>query len=428
MAEVFSYRDDALHVESVPLERLAGDHGTPLYVYSRAAIVDRYRAFDGAFEPLDRLIAYSVKANGNLSVLGVLAEAGAGADIVSGGELYRASRAGIPAERIVFSGAGKTATEIDAALDAGIYGFNVESAGELELLAARAEARDAVAPIALRINPDIEAATPHHYTRTGHRASKFGVPPDEALRLYRRAARDPGLEPKGIDVHIGSQIREVEPYGRALEHVLRVVDALRGDGIPLEYLDLGGGFGVAYRDEDEGPDIGAFADALVPELNASGLRLVLEPGRYVVGPAGVLLTRVLYVKHAGDKTFVITDAGMTDLVRPSHYAGYHRIDPVLRRSDRGRITADIVGPVCETGDFLALDREIQTPEPGELLAIRTAGAYGFTMASTYNARPRPAEVMVDDDADRLIRRRERYDDLVRGETELFETRRCATGF
>lgn len=408
-----------LYCEDVAAADLVAAHGTPLYVYSRAAIVERYRELDHAFAGVDRLIAYSVKANGNLSVLRLLAQEGAGADIVSGGELYRALAAGIPAERIVFSGVGKTVAEMAAALEAGIYGFNVESEGELRALSELAAALGREAPVALRVNPDIESPTPHAYTRTGHRATKFGVPSEDALRLYRLAAGLPGIRVRGIDVHIGSQILDVEPYRRALVHVLELVETLRRDGIALEYLDLGGGFGVSYDDGDD-PAASEFAAVLLPYLAGAGLRLVLEPGRYIVGPAGVLLARVLYVKEMGAKTFVITDAGMNDLLRPSHYAGYHGVEPAELHPAREAIRADIVGPVCETGDFLALDREIERPAEGELLAIRTAGAYGFAMASQYNARPRPAEVLVDGDAFRLIRRRETMEDLVRGEADLLE--------
>ena len=419
-AEPFRYTDGRLHCEAVSLEDLATEYGTPLYVYSSTAIVERYRELDRAFQGVDRLIAYSVKANGNLSVLRLLASEGAGADIVSGGELHRALAAGIPAENIVFSGVGKTAPEMEAALDAGIYGFNVESEGELRLLSEVAASAGREAPIALRINPNIETPTPHAYTRTGHLETKFGIPSEDALRLYRLAADLPGIRIRGIDVHIGSQIVEVEPYRRALVHVVELIELLRLDGIELEYLDLGGGFGVAYEEGADAP-VDEFARILVPYLDKVGLRLVLEPGRFIVGPAGVLLTRVLYIKEMGGKTFIITDAGMNDLLRPSHYSGYHGVDPVRQFAGRDEVRADIVGPVCETGDFLALDRSIVRPEPGELLAVRTAGAYGFSMASQYNARVRPAEVLVGNDSFRLIRRRETYEDLVRGEVELLES-------
>ena len=413
----FTYRNDQLHCEMVPVAALAEAHGTPLYVYSRQSIVDRARSLDRAFAPLDRLIAYSVKANGNLSILNLLATEGCGADIVSGGELHRALRAGVPPDRIVFSGVGKTRSELAAALDAGILCFNVESEGELRTLAELGERTGRRAPIALRINPDIESPTPHAYTRTGHRATKFGVASEDAVALYRLAAALPGLEPVGIDAHIGSQIVEPEPYLESLLHLLDLVAELRSVGIEPRLLDLGGGFGVAYeQEEDPAPE--RFAERIVPHLATSGLKLVLEPGRYIIGHAGVLLARVLYVKRAGAKTFVITDAGMNDLLRPSHYASYHRVEPVRKREVARRAHVDVVGPICESGDFLALDREMGVPEPGDLLAIHTVGAYGFSMASTYNARPRPAEVLVEGDRARLIRRREDYDDLVRGEEDL----------
>ncbi len=419
LEDPFRFARGKLHCEDVSVEELVAAYGTPLYVYSRNTIVDRFRELDRAFEDADRLIAYSVKANGNLSVLRLLAAEGAGADIVSGGELHRALLAGIPADRIVFSGVGKSVAEMAAALEAGIYGFNVESEGELRALSALAAAAGRDAPIALRINPDIESPTPHAYTRTGHRATKFGIPSEDALRLYRLAAKLPGIRVRGVDVHIGSQILDVEPYRRALVHVLELVEAIRREGIALEYLDLGGGFGVAY---DDGSDAMAaeFARTLLPHVAGTGLRLVLEPGRYIVGPAGALLTRVLYIKEMGGKTFVITDAGMNDLLRPSHYAGYHGVEPAERHPEREVIRLDVVGPVCETGDFLALDRPLERPAEGELLAIRTAGAYGFSMASQYNARVRPAEVLVDGSTFRLIRRRETYEDLVRGEEALLE--------
>jgi diaminopimelate decarboxylase len=415
-SDVFHYVDDRLHCEDVPADRLVAEHGTPLYVYSERAILGRLRAFRAAFAELDPLIAYSVKANGNLAVLQLLARAGAGADIVSGGELYRARLAGIPAQRIVFSGVGKTVAELAAALDAGIYAFNVESAGELRALSDLAAAMGTRAPVALRVNPDVATRTPHHYTATGHKATKFGIPFDEAEPLYRAAVALPGIAVRGVDVHIGSQIVDVEPYRLAIDRVLELVGRLRRAGIELEFIDVGGGFGVSY-DTGPDPEPADFAAGLVPLLRGSGLRTVFEPGRYIVGPAGVLLTRVLYVKRMSGRTFVITDAGMNDLLRPSHYASYHRIEPAHRSGDRETTRVDVVGPICESGDFLALDRPVPRIEPGELLSIGTAGAYGFSMASTYNARPRPAEIMVSGAGHRVIRTRETLDDLVRGEIE-----------
>ncbi|HSJ25041.1 MAG TPA: diaminopimelate decarboxylase [Longimicrobiales bacterium] len=416
-SDVFHFVDDRLHCEGVPAEHLVAEYGTPLYVYSEHAIVSRYMAFRDAFAAVDPLIAYSVKANGNLSVLRLLADAGAGADIVSGGELHRARLAGIPPDRIVFSGVGKTITELAAALDAGIHAFNVESEGELRTLSDLAVTMGTKAPVALRVNPDVETRTPHHYTATGHKATKFGIPYEDAEAMYHLAASLPGVRVRGVDVHIGSQIVDVEPYCQAVSRVLQLVERLKAAGIALEFIDVGGGFGVSY-DEGASPEPSVFADGLLPLLQQSALRVVFEPGRYIVGPAGVLLTRVLYVKHMSGKTFVITDAGMNDLLRPSHYSSYHRVEPAQRDVTREQVAVDVVGPICESGDFLALDRPLPRIEPGELLAIGTVGAYGFAMASTYNARPRPAEIMVAGAEHRVVRRRETYDDLVQGEVEL----------
>ena len=419
LTSAFAYRDGHLYCDDVAVAHIVAEHGTPLYVYSAADISARYRAFDEAFAPLDRLIAYSVKANGNLAVLQLLQRLGAGADIVSGGELHRARLAGIPTDRIVFSGVGKTINELAAALDAGIYSFNVESEGELRSLSGLAATAGRRAPISLRVNPDVQTNTPHHYTSTGHKATKFGVPYAQARKLYQLAATLPGIQVRGVDAHIGSQIVDVEPYRLSVERILELVTTLRGDGIELEFIDVGGGFGISY-DEEHSPDARDFADVLKPMIAQSGLRLLLEPGRFIVGPAGVLLARVVYIKDMAEKTFVITDAGMNDLLRPSHYSSYHRVAPAEQHEGRVRRPVDIVGPICESGDFLALDRPIEMPEAGELLAIGTAGAYGFSMASTYNARTRPAEVLVEGDTYRLVRRRETHDDLVRGEVELLE--------
>lgn len=414
MVDPFPRVGAELFCGDLPLRELADRFGTPLYVYNGAAIEARYRAFECAFAGVDHLVAYSVKANGNLAILGRLAALGAGADIVSQGELYRAVLAGIDAAKIVFAGVGKTEAEMRAALDAGIYGFNVESAGELRALAEVAAAMGVEAPFALRVNPDIVSPTPHAYTRTGHLETKFGVPAAEALELYRRARGMAGLWIRGIDVHIGSQIADPEPYGLALARVLELVDELRRLGIELEYLDMGGGFAIRYGD-GESMDLDALAREVLPRVQGTGLRLVIEPGRYIVGEAGVLLTRVLYVKRGERKTFVVADAGMSELLRPSHYGGYHEIEPAVQYPGRAIERVDVVGPVCETGDFLALDRPLPLPEPGELLAVRQAGAYGFTMTTNYNGRMRPAEVLVDGGEARIVRRRETLEDLVRAE-------------
>jgi len=402
-------------VEAVSLEALAETFGTPLYVYAADAVVRRVRDYQAAFGGVDFLLAYSVKANGNLAVLNRIAREGAGADIVSGGELARAVAAGIPPERIVFAGVGKTEDEMRAALEVGILAFHVESAGELARLDAVAGAMGVRAPVGIRVNPDIHTDTPHEYTRTGHAATKFGIALAQARELYRWAAgRSDTLELRGIDVHIGSQIVEVDPYRRALDTVLAMVDELAEEGIPLAYVDLGGGFGVGY-DGSPGLTPEELAQVVVPPLRDRGLRLLLEPGRSIVGEAGVLLTQVLYVKEAGGKTFAITDAGMTELLRPSHYDGWHHIEAVRSRPGAPVAPVEVVGPVCETGDFLARGRAMPVPEPGELLAVATSGAYGFAMASNYNARPRPAEVLVEGGQVHEVRRRETVEDLFRGE-------------
>ncbi|NNM05285.1 MAG: diaminopimelate decarboxylase, partial [Gemmatimonadetes bacterium] len=387
--------DGALHCGPFHLRELAKRFGTPLFLYSMDFIRNRFRDVETVFAPATPLLAYSVKANGNLAVLNRLAGLGSGADIVSGGELFRALKAGITPGKILFAGVGKTDEELIAGLDARIYSFNVEAIDELHRLDEFATERGARAPFGVRINPDIKAPTPHEYTRTGHAETKFGLPVPVAVGLYRWAATRPHLRPRGIDVHIGSQISEPAPYKKALRKVLEVVHLLKKDGIPLEYVDLGGGYGIPTH--DEGMDVKALAEALLPILDGSGLRLVLEPGRFLVGEAGVLLTQVRTVKRSGEKVFVITDAGMTELLRPSHYGGYHPVEPVVSFENREETVVDVVGPICETGDFLARDRPIPLPKAGEYLAVGNAGAYGFAMASNYNARPRAAEVMVEGD-------------------------------
>jgi diaminopimelate decarboxylase len=403
-----------LHCGTTPAEELARRFGTPLYVYDTQWIRERVTAFQEAFGEVDHLLAYSVKANGNLAVLRVLAGLGCGADITSGGELFRALTAGIAPEQIVFAGVGKSREEIVMALDHGILAFNVESAAELERIESVAREMDVQARFGIRVNPDVLATTPHHYTATGHAATKFGVPWLETPALYAWAVGRPHLDPIGIDVHIGSQILEVEPYVRAVDRVLELAGDLRSAGVALQYLDIGGGFGISY-DERPGLDIQALAGRIVPRTRQAGLRLVLEPGRSLVGEAGVLLTRVQYVKRAEGKTFVIVDGGMSELIRPSHYGGFHGIEVAGPTEGRPVQPVDVVGPICETGDFLALDRPMPVPEQGDLLAVRTSGAYGFAMASNYNGRLRPPEVIVDGADVQLARRRETYEDLIRGE-------------
>jgi len=412
--EAFPREDGALRCGPFQLQSLAEEFGTPLFLYSLDHVRGRFKAVEKAFSPADPLVAYSVKANGNLALLSRLAAMGSGADIVSGGELFRALKAGVSPGKILFAGVGKTNEELKAGLEGRIYSFNVETTDELHRLEALASERGARAPFGIRINPNIEAPTPHEYTRTGHAAAKFGLPVPVAVGLYRWAASRPHLQARGIDVHIGSQIVDPTPYKRALRQILEVVHLLKKDGIQLEYVDLGGGFGIS--DESDGMDIGALSKALLPILKGSGLRLVLEPGRFLVGEAGVLLTRVQALKRSGGKVFVITDAGMTELLRPSRYGGFHAIEAVVETEGRGETVVDVVGPICETGDFLARDRTLPLPQPGEILAVRNAGAYGFSMASNYNARPRPPEIMIDGEQVHVIRERESYEDLVRGET------------
>jgi len=408
----FSYKREIAHCERIPLPRLAERYGTPLYAYSAATIRERYRTFDRAFGRFPHTICYSVKANSNLSLLRLLAKLGSGFDVVSGGELARTQRAARRAP-VVFSGVGKTAEEMDAALRANILMFNVESEGELHLLAERAGKLKKKAHIAFRVNPDVSAET-HPYISTGLREHKFGVPVGEARALYARAAREKWLEVAGVSVHIGSQITDMEPFQATMERVAELVRALASDGQRIRYVDAGGGLGISYHHADElAPRAKAYARAITGPLKKLGVHLILEPGRAIIAPAGALLTRVLYIKASGEHRFAIVDAAMNDLLRPSLYGAYHRVLPVVA-DDRRPMTDDwdIVGPVCETGDFLARDRELPALDPGELLLVLDAGAYGMSLASNYNSRPRPAEVLVDGSNISVIRKRESLKDLV----------------
>jgi diaminopimelate decarboxylase len=409
----FAYHDGSLYCEAVPLADLARKAGTPCYVYSGGAILENFRAYDEAFGATPHTVCYAVKANSNLSLLRMLADEGAGFDIVSGGELFRVRRAGGNPARIVFSGVGKTAEEINAALEAGIYAFNCESEPELALIDALAHRRGVKARIALRVNPDVEADT-HVYISTGRLAHKFGVNIEDAEAMYERATRLENLLLEGVSCHIGSQILNPSSVFEAVDRVLALIERLRAMGLPIRNADFGGGLGIAYQPEDHTPVIGEFVKTLCAKVQGRGLHVTIEPGRSIVGAAGILLTRVLYRKTTAQKEFVIVDAAMNDLIRPALYAAHHEIIPVRHGVER-RIVADVVGPVCETGDFLARGREMAEALPGDLLAICTAGAYGFTQASNYNSRPRPAEVMVEGSAWRIIRERETYDDLVHGE-------------
>ncbi len=410
--EAFHYASNQFACEEVPLASVAERFGTPAYVYSQATLLDNFRALERRLQTPPSFICYSVKANSNLKILSLLREAGAGFDVVSAGELARALRAGADPGRVVFSGVGKTATEVDAGIQAGILMFNVESAEELELIDQRARALGRRAGVSVRVNPDVAAKT-HPYTATGRVIHKFGVSREEARTLYRAAARSEHLSVLGVACHIGSQILEVGPFLAALDEILSLAEELRAQSIQIECVDLGGGFGIRYR-EEPGFDFDCLAQGIAERLKGRPYRLIVEPGRALVGNAGVLLTRVLYVKRNEQKSFVVVDAGMNDLLRPALYGAFHGIVPVEQRPNE-KMRADVVGPLCETGDFLAQDREIPRVRAGDLLAVLTVGAYGFVLASNYNSRPRPAEVLVNGGAVELIRPRERVEDLMAGE-------------
>lgn len=412
----FIFRDGRLQAEAVPLSDVADRYGTPCYVYSRATLERHWRAFDTALGTHPHLVCYAVKANSNLAVLDVLARLGSGFDIVSGGELERVLLAGGDPEKIVFSGVGKTAAEMRRALEVGIHCFNVESAAELERLNHVAAEMGRKAPISLRVNPDVDART-HPYISTGLKENKFGIDIAEARSVYLRAAAMEAIEIVGIDCHIGSQLTAVTPFVDALDRTLALVDDLARVGIALEHVDLGGGLGITYRDE-EPPEPSVYARAVLARLESRPQTLIVEPGRAIVGNAGVLLTRVEYLKCGGYKNFAVVDAGMNDLVRPALYDAWQEIVPVVPREGEASIY-DVVGPVCETGDFLGKDRPL-TIEQGDLLAVRSAGAYGFAMSSNYNTRARAAEVMVDGDQAHLVRARETFEQLIAGERVLPE--------
>lgn len=414
----FAYRDRELRCESVSLSQLAEKSGTPLYVYSGTTIQERFRLFDRAFQSIPHTVCYSVKANSNLTILGMLAKLGAGFDVVSGGELERVLYADKKAaSRVVFSGVGKTAPEIDLALRSDILLFNLESEAELEAVAERAARLRKTARIAFRVNPDVLAKT-HPYITTGMREHKFGVPIRDARRLYNLAAQYDWLEPAGISVHIGSQITEVSPFEETMERVLKLAADLMRDGLNIGFIDAGGGLGISY---DGGPSnhfartVREYAKALLSPLRNKPFHLLLEPGRSIIAPAGALLTRVIYVKENSGKRFLVTDAGMNDLIRPSLYGAYHEIVPVKLSRVAKTAKVDVVGPICETGDFFARNRMLPAIEQGDLIAILDTGAYGMSIASNYNTRPRPAEILVEGKKTRVIRRREKIDDLILAE-------------
>lgn len=415
----FNYRDGVLYAEDVPLSRIAAEHGTPCYVYSKATLARHFRAYTEALGSHSHLICYAVKANSNLAVLGLLARLGAGFDIVSVGELERVLKAGGDPAKVVFSGVAKQAGEMARALEVGIKCFNVESRPELERLNTVAGELGKRAPVSLRVNPDVDAGT-HPYISTGLKDNKFGIPVDEALEVYELAASLPHLDVVGMDCHIGSQLTETAPFMDALERLLVLMDRLRERGIELDHLDLGGGLGVPYRDEKP-PQPFDYASQLLSRLSCweggEKLTLLFEPGRSIAANAGVMLTRVEFLKPGETKNFAIVDAAMNDLIRPALYQAWQAIIPVDTREARESALYDVVGPVCETSDFLGKERELAIAE-GDLLAVRSAGAYGFVMASNYNSRPRPAELMVDGDACHVVRARERLESLWEGESLL----------
>ncbi len=407
----FHYRNGQLYAEDCAVSDIVKTVGTPVYIYSEKTLERHFRVFDEALRGMTHLICFSVKSNSNLAILRLFARWGGGADIVSGGELFRCLQAGMDPGRIVFSGVGKTEREIAEALEAGIMMFNVESEMELREIARVARSMGKIAPVAIRVNPDIDPRT-HPYISTGLKKNKFGIDVPRALLLYREAASMDAVEIKGIDCHIGSQLTKISPFEETVLKLREMIESLEGSGISIQWLDLGGGLGIVYQDEDP-PSPAEYARVVRRAAQGMTQSFIFEPGRVMAGNAGILVTRVLYVKQGTEKRFIIVDAGMNDMIRPSLYGAYQAIQPV--REGMGTIRADVVGPICESGDFLAKDREVPDAKPGELLSVMSAGAYGFTMSSNYNSRPRPAEVLVRGDRFAVIRRRETYEDLIRGE-------------
>jgi diaminopimelate decarboxylase len=409
----FEYRDGVLHAEDVPVPAIAAAVGTPFYCYSTATLTRHYRVFAEAFSGLDALICYAMKANSNQAVIRTLGKLGAGADVVSEGELRRALAAGIPASKVLFSGVGKTAGEMDFALAAGIRCFNVESLPELELLSARAVATGHVAPVSLRINPDVDART-HRKISTGKAENKFGISWKDARAAYARAASLPGLKVTGIDMHIGSQITDLQPFDDAIALLIELVGTLRADGHALAHVDVGGGLGIPYRTDNAPPPLpDAYAAVVAKHIKPLGLELICEPGRLIAGNAGILVSEVLYLKHGEAKNFLIVDAAMNDLIRPTLYDAFHEIRPVVEQpAGAPRVMVDVVGPVCETGDYLGHDRDLPELKTGDLVYVGTAGAYGATQSSTYNSRLLVPEVLVNRDRFHVVRPRPSYDDMI----------------
>ncbi|MCF8068513.1 MAG: diaminopimelate decarboxylase [Desulfobacterales bacterium] len=409
----FKYKENELHCEDVPVCKIAEEVGTPFYLYSHATLARHYHVFSNAFKEMDSLVCYSAKANSSYAVLKLFADLGSGLDIVSGGELFRGLKAGFKPEKIVYSGVGKRIDEIDYALESGILAFNVESLEELEVINSRAAAMNKIAPVAIRVNPNVDPKT-HPYISTGLKKNKFGIEADAAIEAYIIAQDLVNLDITGIDCHIGSQIIQAQPFEDALESLKDMILELRGMGINIRHLDMGGGLGIIYNEETP-PLPDEYAAGIISSLKGMNLKLILEPGRVIVGNAGILVSKVLYRKSGEIKDFVIADAGMNDLARPSMYGAYHGVQPVVS-SDRRTIVADIVGPICESGDFLATDRKMPDVKQGELIALMSAGAYGYTMASNYCSRLKPAEIMVKGNQFHVIRKRQSYDDLVAGES------------
>jgi diaminopimelate decarboxylase len=414
----FHYRGDDLYCEEVPVSRIASEVSTPAYIYSHATLTRHFQVFDQAFASVPHLVCFALKANANLAVLKLFSDLGGGLDVVSAGELFRGLKAGVSPQRIVYAGVGKSRNEIAYALKADILMFNVESGQELRLIHEVASGMGAKARVALRVNPDVDPKT-HPYISTGLKKSKFGIDIGQALEEYEAAKALSSLEVVGIHQHIGSQITEIGPFVDSLEKTAALVRTLRERGTEIRYLDVGGGLGITYKDE-EPPLPSEFAQALIEVIRDLDVTVVLEPGRVLVGNAGILVTRILYTKQTPAKNFLVVDAGMNDLARPSLYGSYHAIQPVRQSRGRPEVTVDVVGPICESGDFLAKDRALARCEPGELLAVMSAGAYGHTMSSNYNARPRSPEVMVHGDRYSVVRERETFEDLVRGERTLDE--------
>ena len=410
----FHYKGEALFCEDVSIQHIVEQVGTPCYIYSHQTLIRHFHAFDDAFQSIPHIVAYAMKANSNIAILKLLAKEGSGADIVSGGELFRALKAGVPSHKIVFAGVGKSSEEIRYALESKILMFNVESSSEIRQINEVAKSMGLRANVALRINPDIDPQT-HPYISTGLKKSKFGIAADQALNEFESANQLSHIDVVGVHCHIGSQLTQITPFVDAIKKVLTLIQALQSKGVKIRYMNIGGGLGITYSDETP-PHPKELAEAISPLLQTASCQIIMEPGRSIAGNAGILVTKVLYNKEGANKQFVIVDAAMNDLLRPSLYEAHHDIQPVIKNESAPVNTVDVVGPICESGDFLAKDRKMPQSESGDLLAVMSAGAYGFTMASNYNSRPKIPEVLVKEDKVMVIRQRETYEDLIRGES------------